>query len=164
MASKVIVMPIEGFLKKPVGGHINESAYYLYRALSPNYSLVLTTAETDRQKTLAWLAQEGIYRYDNIVYGDFQQNASDTPAINMFRYLKLVGYRIEFWITIDPKDALDLIALGQPVLQYVDPAYALPEWLPYQEKAAETWEVLTAKIEVDRQARMLDDRMSEQVE
>lgn len=157
-------MPVEGFLKKTVGGHINESAHFMYRALSPNYSLILTTTETDRQKTLAWLAQEGIYRYDNIVYGDYQQNASDSPAVNMFRYLKLIGYRIEFWITVDPKAALDLIALGQPVLQYVNPAYALPEWLPYQEKAMETWETLTAKIEVDRAARMLDDRMNERVE
>lgn len=159
-----VVIPIDGFLRKVVGGQLNPRAYGLYKALRPEYTTILVTTETSRERTLAWLAQQGIMSYDNIVYGDFAQNATDSYAMNILRHIRLSGYTVSFWVTTDPKEALELIGVGETVLQYVEPAYALPEWMPGAGKKAEPWSRLTQKVETDRMARLLDKRMTEQVD
>ena len=55
MMSRVLVMPVEGILRKEVGGQINPDGFYLYRTLQSMYRIVLVSTETNRQRIVDWL-------------------------------------------------------------------------------------------------------------
>lgn len=164
LTKRVALVPIEGVLRKPVGGQVNEDGIYLFRAIAEWYRVILTTYDTRSMHTVEWLEREGIFRYDDILYGDMCINITESYIANMVRIVRQRGTNISLAVVNGPQDALDAINAGVPVLMYTQPAYALPEWLPGSPKAVEPWASLVDKIETQRSARINDRRMDEHLE
>jgi len=162
--SRVLVMPIEGVLRKEVGGQVNPDGYYLYRTFISMYRVVLTTYETNHRRTVDWLEKEGVYGYDDILYGDMCINVTESYWENMLRILRTRGYNVSLVVVNGHQDALEVLNTSTPALLYTQPAYALPEWLPGSRKGAEDWASLVDKIETERSARIKDRRMDERDE
>lgn len=162
--SRVLVMPIEGILRKPIGGQVNEDGYYLYRTLSSMYRVILISHDTKR-RTVDWLEKEGIFRYDDILYpGELAMNLMESEWTNLIRILRTRGYNISLVVVNGPQDALDVLNASVQVLLYSQPAYGLPEWLPGTKRGAEPWDALVEKVEVNRAARLVDKRMEAPLE
>lgn len=162
--SRVLVMPIEGILIKPVGGQLNEDGFYLYRTLSTMYRVILISHNTP-QRTTAWLEKEGVFRYDDILYpSNLAMNLQEGEWTNVIRILRTRGYNISMCVVNDPESALDVIEASVPALMYSQPAYGLPEWLPGSKRGAEPWDALVEKIETNRAARLVDKRMEAELD
>lgn len=164
LQKRVAVIPIEGILRKPVGGQRNEDGFALYQALTSAYRVILTTFETNNRRVLEWLDKEGIVGYDDILYGDLCILMTEPYWVNMIRIMRQRGYNLSLVVVNGPGDARDVLGTGVPALMYSHPAYGLPEWLPESRRGAEAWSSLVDKIESDREARMNDKRMEEHVE
>lgn len=162
--SRILVMPIEGILRKEVGGQLNPEGYHLYRALSAMYRIILVTYETNHQRVTSWLEQENILVYDDILYGDMCINTLESYWENMIRILRMRGYNVSLVVVNGPQEAREVANTHVPVLMYTQPAYALPEWLPGSRKGAEAWDALVDKIETERSARISDKRMEAHLE
>lgn len=163
--SRVLVMPVEGILRKEVGGQINPEGFYLYRTLSSMYRVILVTYETENNRTKNWLDKEGIFNYDDILYGgSLCINMLESFWANMIRILRMRGYNISLVLVNGPSEARDVANASVPVLMYTQPAYGLPEWLPGSQRGAEAWESLVNKVETERAARLSDKRMEEHLE
>jgi hypothetical protein len=163
--SRVLVMPIEGILKKPVGGQLNPDGFHLYRTLSSMYRVILVTWETQNNRTKNWLEQENILVYDDVLYmGSMCINSLESYWENIIRILRMRGYNISVVVVNGPQEAREVINASVPVLMYTQPAYGLPEWLPGSRRGAEEWDALVDKIETERSARMNDKRMEEHLE
>lgn len=156
--ARFIVMPLEGFLRDPVGGHLIPENFYLYRTLSSMYEIILVTTESNRQRTKDWLAMEGIFKYAQIVFPDYRILITDNEATNLSRHLQLQGYSIDFWICYDPVFARELLEIGQPVMLQVRPQYAMAEWLPDHVRGTLAWEDIVKKTLLDKAAKMADTR------
>jgi hypothetical protein len=155
-----VLIPVEGILRKPMGGQRNEDGFKFYRALSSEYQALLVTEETDRVKVRDWLYKENVHSYTDIILGDFPGNVSDGYWTNLLRYLtRHRGYVLDFVVVNDPESAREVLERGVPVMMYSQPAYGLPEWLPGARKGAEKWSSLVSKVEADRMARFEDKRM-----
>jgi hypothetical protein len=153
------VLPVEGILRKPIGGLVNEGGLALFRALSAEYSIILVTQEAAHARINEWLEKENILRYDDILYGDLCLLSTETYWANMIRILRTRGYNLGLVLVNSPEDALEVLACHVPVLMYSQPAYGLPEWLPGSRRGAERWSELSAKVESDRRAKLDDKRM-----
>lgn len=151
-------MPVEGILRNPVGGHLLPDGFYLYRTLSSMYEVILVTDEPKKQNLKDWLAMEGIFKYAQIVFPDYTELTSDTPAMSLRRHIYLQGYKIDFWVCNDPEFARDLITIGETAMLFVRPAYTLPEWHPDGRKGGPTWDDLVDKVLQDKAARAADTR------
>lgn len=164
--ARVLVMPVEGILRKEVGGQINPDGFYLYRTLSSMYRILLITHDTNRQRTIDWLNKEGIYNYDDLLLPmTMAANwATESYWSNVIRIIRMRGYNISLVLVNGPEEALDVLNASVPVLMYSQPAYGLPEWLPGSRRGAEAWDTLVGKIETERSARLSDKRMDEHVE
>lgn len=165
--SRVLVLPIEGILKKEVGGQINPDGFYLYRTLQSMYRIILVSeSETDARRVTDWLDKEGIYGYDDILYPmNLAANwATESYWTNVIRILRMRGYNISAVVVNGPQEALDVINSSVPVIMFSQPAYGLPEWLPGSRRGAEDWDKLVDKIETERSARRNDRRMEEREE
>lgn len=161
--SRVLVMPVEGIIRKEVGGQINTEGFYLYRTLQSMYRVILTTFDGKRGpgagRLVDWLTKEGVFGYDDILYGDMCINTLESYWSNMIRILRTRGYNISMVVVNSPQDALDVLNAHVPVLLFGQPAYGLPEWLPGSRRGAEAWDSLVGKIETEREARRSDRRM-----
>jgi hypothetical protein len=164
LMKRVVVVPIEGILRKPVGGQVNPDGLYLFRTISAWYRVILTTFDTNRTWVQEWLDKEGIFKYDDILYGDLCINVTQGYWTNIIRILRTRGYNLDMVMVNGPAEALEVSANGVPVLMYTQPAYGLPEWLPDSGKGTEAWATLVGKIETERSARMTDRRMEEHLE
>lgn len=156
--ARFIVMPVEGFLRDPVGGHLIPENFYLYRTLSSLYEIILVTTEGNRQRVKDWLAMEGIFKYAQIVFPDYRILITDNEATNLNRHLFMQGYVIDFWICYDPAFARELLEIGQAVMLQVRPQYAMAEWLPDHVKGTLAWEDIVKKTLLDKVAKMADTR------
>jgi hypothetical protein len=156
--ARYIVLPIEGILRDPVGGHLLPDGHHLYRALSANYEVILTTTMSNRTWVKEWLAMEGIFKYAQIVYPDYLSFVTDNEATNIRRHLSLQGYDIEFWICNDAALARDLLVIGEPVMLIVRPQYALPEWHPDTPRGAPKWDELVQRTLIDKATKLADIR------
>lgn len=156
--ARFIVMPIEGFLKDPVGGHLIADGFYLYRTLSSMYEIILTTTQSNRTWTRDWLAMEGIFKYAQIVYPDYRVLITDTEGTGISRHLRLQGYDIDLWICNDAELARDLITAGESIMLIVRPQYAIPEWHPDTPKGGPKWDDLVKKTLLDKAAKLADNR------
>jgi hypothetical protein len=164
--SRVLVIPVEGILRKEVGGQLNPDGFYLYRTLSSMYRVILVTYESDRRRVTDWLDKEGIFNYDDLLLpmtlaGNWVTEGYWT---NIIRILRMRGYNISLVVVNGPQDALDVTNASVPVLMYSQPSYALPEWLPDTPKGALAWNALVDKIETEREVRLNDKRMEEHIE
>jgi hypothetical protein len=158
-------MPVEGVLRHAIGGQVNDDGVELYKALSSQYGIVLTTEQTNKQRMTDWLDLHGIMIYDDIVFADFTRNVTETPWANLARYLRTSrGYNLAMCVVNGPRDALDVLQLGIPCLMFSQPAYGLPEWLPGSDKSAPSWRELVTKVVLDTKARALDTRARQDVE
>lgn len=156
-----IVMEVEGILKKPIGGQVNENGRRLYRALSSQYQILLVAWDT-RKLLDEWLYKEGITGYaDLIIGGDLRINITENMWTNYLRYFALMGYNIELCVVNSPESALSVLERGVGVLLFGQPAYGLPEWLPGSSRGALDWADLAERAEVDALARRDDKRMEE---
>lgn len=163
--SRVLVMPIEGVLKKAVGGQLNPDGYYLYRTLSSMYRVILITYENDHGLVVQWLDKEGIFNYDDVLHPmSWCLNMKESYMENVVRVLRTRGYNISMVVVNGPQDALDALNASVPVLMYSQPAYGLPEWLPGTRRGAEPWDRLVDKVEANRAARLTDKRMEDNLE
>jgi hypothetical protein len=156
--AKFIVMPVEGILRDPIGGHIIPDGFYLYRTLSSMYEIILTTQEHNRSRTMDWLAMEGIFKYAQIVFPDYRVLITDNEATNLRRHLWLQGYNINFWVCNDAELAKDLLTIGEAVMLIIRPQYAMPEWHPDTVKGGPKWDDLVKKTLLDKAAKMADTR------
>lgn len=165
--SRVLVMPVEGILRKEVGGQINPDGFYLYRTLVSMYRIILiSTGESNRQRVTEWLDKEGIFGYDDLLMpltmaGNW---ATESFWTNVIRIIRMRGYNISMVVVNGPEEALDVIEASVPVLMYSQPAYGLPEWLPGSRRGAEAWDSLVDRVETERSARLQDKRMEDNVE
>jgi hypothetical protein len=150
-------MPVEGVLRNPVGGQLNHDGYFLYRGLCANFNVVLTTFDS-QAKFKAWAAMENINGHSNVLYPDFVMNITESYWVNVGNYLQRHGYDIAFFVLNDPEDAAELLSYGKPVLLHVQPAYAMPEWLPDSERGRPSWDMLVERVMIDRAARASDNR------
>lgn len=165
--SRVLVMPIEGILRKEVGGQLNPDGYYLYRTLQSMYRvLLISTSEHDRNRVIDWLDKEGVFGYDDVL---FPMTMAGSWAIEGFwtvviRIIRMRGYNISMVVVNGPQDALDVLNSSVPVLLFSQPAYGLPEWLPGSSRGNEDWDKIVDKIESNRAARIKDKRMEAPLE
>lgn len=163
--SRVLVMPIEGILRKEVGGQLNPDGFYFYRTLQSMYRVILVSTETNRNRMVDWLDKEGIFGYDDLLLPmGMALNTLEGLWTNIIRICHRHGYTLSMAVVNGPQEALEVINMGVPVLLYTQPAYALPEWLPGSKRGAEAWGELVDKIETERAARIKDRRMEAQVE
>ena len=163
--ARVLVMPIEGILKKEVGGQVNPDGFYLYRTLSAMYRVILVTYETDHDRVIDWLDKEGIFGYDEVLHPiQWCLNSLESYMENVIRVLRIRGYTVSLVVVNGPGDARDVLSASVPVLMFSQPAYGLPDWLPGSRKGHESWEALVDKVEAERMARLRDKRMEEHVE
>lgn len=160
----IAVVPIEGILRKPVGGQVNEDGFYLFRTISAWYRVILTTYDTNRKRTIEWLEKQGIFRYDDILCGDLCINITESYWTNMIRILRNRGYNISLVLVNGPSEAQEVLENSVPVLMFSQPAYGLPEWLPDSRRGAEKWDSLVEKVEANRAARLTDKRMEDHLE
>lgn len=162
--SRVLVMPIEGILRKEVGGQLNPEGYYLYRTLQSMYRVILVaTAESNRDRVVDWLERENIFGYDDLL---LPLTMAGPWAIESFweiviRILRMRGYNISMVVVNGPEEARDVLNASVPVLLYGQPSYGLPEWLPGSRRGDNDWDALVDKIETERAARRADKRMEE---
>jgi hypothetical protein len=161
--SRVLVMPVEGILRKEVGGQINPDGFALYRALQHSYRIILVaTWDHERQRVVDWLEREGIFGYDDLLLPlGMAMNATEALWVNVIRICHNHGYSLSMAVLNGPQEALAVISMGVPVLLYSQPAYGLPEWLPGSRKGSHDWSDLVDKIETERSARVNDRRMEE---
>ena len=165
MMSRVLVMPVEGILRKEVGGQINPDGFYLYRTLQSMYRIVLVSTETNRQRMVDWLDKEGIFGYDDLLLPmGMALNTLEGLWTNIIRVTHRHGYNLAMAVLNGPEDAVEVLNMGVPVLLYAQPAYGLPEWLPGARRGTEAWDELVDKIDTERAARINDRRMEAQVE
>lgn len=161
---RTIVMPVDGILRKPVGGQVNEDGLRLYWALHSEYG-VLLVVDGDKDRTLDWLEKEGITGYDDlIVYASLRVNITESFWVNILRHLRMRGYDLALCVVNDPESAMAALDRHVPVLMYSQPSYGLPEWLPGAGRPSEDWAALSGKVNAERLARMNDKRMEGRLE
>lgn len=163
---RVLVMPIEGVLKKEVGGQLNPDGFHLYRTLQSMYRIILISIDSNTRRVTEWLDKEGVFGYDDILYpmtlaGNW---ITESYWANIIRILRMRGYSLALVLVNGPEEARDVLDASVPVLMFSQPAYGLPEWLPGSRRGAEAWDELVGKIETERAARLNDKRMDEPVE
>lgn len=164
--SRVLVIPIEGILRKEVGGQLNADGFYLYRTLISMYRVILiSTSEYNPDRVIHWLDKEGIFGYDDVLYYHrLPINRLDSMWANVIRILRGRGYNISMVVVNGPQEARDVLDASVPVLMFGQPAYGLPEWLPGSRRGAEQWDLLVDKVETEREARFRDKRMEAPLE
>lgn len=163
--SRVLVMPIDGILKKEHGGQLNPDGYYLYRTLQSMYRVILISHGSDNGREVTWLDKEGVFGYDDIIYiNNLCINSLESEWTNIIRIIRQRGYNLSMAVVNSPEHALDVINSSTPVLLFSQPAYGLPEWLPGSRRGAESWDNLVEKVEANRAARLADKRMEDRLE
>lgn len=157
---RVAVVPIEGVLRKPVGGQVNTDGLELYRALVSQYGIILVSESAEKDRTLDWLEKSGVTMYDDIVfYPSLRINTLEGMWTNVLRTLAMRGVNIALVVVNDPESAMEVIERMTPVLMYSQPAYGLPEWLPGRKRPSQPWSELVDIVEYEALARRNDRRM-----
>lgn len=154
--SRTILFPVEGLLKKPVGGQLNPDGFYLYRTLASEYRPLLYTMETDRGQLKTWLDTNGVFNYDDIIMWGEYDTAELIDHATWDR-----GYVVHMIVVTDPSSALVAIERSTPVMLVSHPAYGLPEWLPGTLKSNKEWADLEDRVINDWAKRLQDDRLSD---
>lgn len=163
--SRVLVMPIDGILRKPSGGQLNPDGYYLYRTLQSMYRVILISHEGNTRRQVDWLDKEGVFGYDDIIYiNSLCINTLESEWTNIIRIIRQRGYNLAMAVVNGPEEARDVLDASTPVLMFSQPAYGLPEWLPGSRRGAENWDSLVEKVESNRAARLADKRMEDRLE
>lgn len=164
--SRVLVMPVDGILRKVNGGQLNPEGYYLYRTLQSMYRVILVANDYDQKQLVTWLEKEGVFGYDDVIFPMTMAArwAVDTYWACVINILRMRGYNLSMVVVNGPEEARDVLNASVPVLMFGQPAYGLPEWLPGSQRGAQEWDSLVAKIETERSARLSDKRMDEHVE
>ena len=164
--SRVLVMPVEGILRKEVGGQLNVDGFYLYRTLQSMYRILLVSFDTNQRMLVDWLTKEGVFGYDDILLPMTMAGNWVTESYwsNVIRIIRMRGYNLSVVLVNSPQDAVDVLNASVPVLLFGQPAYGLPEWLPGSRRGAEEWDKLVGKIETERAARIKDKRMEDRLE
>lgn len=164
--SRVLVMPVDGVLRKVHGGQLNPDGFYLYRTLQSMYRIILISNDSDQRQLRDWLDKEGIFGYDDVLFPMTMAArwAVDPYWTCVITILRMRGYNVSLVVVNGPEEARDVLNASVPVLLFSQPAYGLPEWLPGSRKGAEDWDALVAKIETEREARRSDRRMDSELE
>jgi hypothetical protein len=155
--AKTVVMPVDGILRNPIGGQLNHDGYFLFRGLCAHFNVVLATFDT-KDKFKAWSSMENVSGQSNVLYPDFRMNITEGYWTNVSHYLRRHGYDIAFFVVTSPEDAIELLEQGEASMLYVQPAYALNEWLPNSDKGKPSWQALSERALIDKAARAKDNR------
>src|SRR5271165_2626865 len=104
--SRVLVMPVEGILRKEVGGQVNPDGFYLYRTLQSMYRILLvSTGESNRQRMVDWLDKEGIFGYDDLLMPmTMCINITESIWTNVIRITHQHGYTLAMAVLNGPED------------------------------------------------------------
>lgn len=157
---RVVVMPVEGILRKEIGGQLNPDGFYLYRTLLAMYRVILVSMGEPEHRVLDWLSREGIFGYDDIIFPmGMCLNGLESTWTNIIRVLRQRGYNLTMAVLNGPQDALDVHEAGVPTLLYTQPVYGLPDWLPGSSKGHQAWSRLVETVEGERALRLADKRM-----
>lgn len=157
----IALMRLDGVLRSSDGAIIR-AGHGLYTGLCEIYRVVIL-ATRDLDET--WLRINGLTAHQFVIYPE-PGDPADEPArrVRQIQRLRSRAEVVELVVDPDPAVAAAVCRVGVPVLHYVDPPYARPEFLPDYTSRIRPWDQMVADLEAVRAARAADTRPLEVLE
>lgn len=136
---KTSLMPVDGVLRKLVGGHLVPEGMRLYDSLASTGRVVLLHDGSDHDQVRDWLELNGCIKHDFIEWGR-------GPRVGAANHLRRLGYDIDLVVEPDPKAAHGLIAAGFNTIVFVHSQYSHPSWRPDTSTGIQSWDDINQQV------------------
>ena len=158
----IAVLPVEGVLRKLVGGALIPEGMRLYKALSHNGQIVLLTDTSEKAPYAEaldnWLIQEGFVFHSELIH------CGDRTRTQIMHSLRSKHYDIDMVIEPDPGVAGELVQRGFNTLQFTHAVYAHPDWRPDADRKLRSWDSLAEQVATQARLNAEDSRMARKEE
>lgn len=149
MSNFAVVVAIDGILMRKVSSAPIPLGLQLYHGLASAFT-VLLASDQDKEKTDYWLKLEGLNKHSGVSYNEgalLEHSYTPDRRTRQIQDLRSRGYSIALAFDPDPAVCLRLISLGFSVCNFIDSAYADPEWRPDFEWKVKPWDELKKEAE-----------------
>lgn len=137
-------------MRKPKDQSLIIEGVALYKSLNETNRVILLT--DDRERTDIWMKTNNLAKkIDDII--EVAKTELDNPEIRQIDQIRSSG-KIDFVVTSNVTIAGQLIELGTPVLVFLNPKYARPEFRPGSREGVRSWASITE--ELDKQQKLYD--------
>lgn len=145
-----IVMFLDDVLRKTKDQSLIIEGVALFKSLNENNRVILLT--DDRERTDIWMKTNNLAKkLDDII--EISATELDNPELRQIDQIRSSG-KIEFVVTANVTIAGQLLEVGTPVLVFLNPKYARPEFRPGSREGIRSWASITE--ELDKQQKLYD--------
>jgi len=155
------LITVDGVLRDPSTSNPILDGVDLYNALSYVYRLAVIVEQPGDE---TWLELHGFAAHQYTVTRRPEDPVD--PAICRLRQVERIrGFRENLRLVVDPDPgvAATLFRIGVPVLHFVQPAYARPEYAPDYEAPVTPWDEMVRELDRVRALRAADRRIQEEI-
>lgn len=146
-----IIVFVDGVMRRVKDQSIIIEGVALYKAFNETNRVLLVAK--DREKTDIWLKMNNLAKsIDDII--PLSKSVVDDPRVATVTMIRSKG-KIEFVVTEDADLAKRLIEIGIPVLAFLHPKYARPEFRPDGRAGKKNWDAIIS--ELDKQQHLYDE-------
>ncbi|WP_157247859.1 hypothetical protein [Nonomuraea typhae] len=149
------LLTVDGLLRDEASGAPIPTGRALYAAIASVHRLALISD----QPASPWLELNGFTDHQFVL--EAHPTDPDDPAIRRLRQVeRLRGQGAHIALLADPNPGVIAIlaSSGIPLLHYIHPAYARPEYLPDHEAALTPWQLMVDEVDRVRGLRAADPR------
>lgn len=145
-----VVMFVDNVIRKTKDQSLIIEGVALFRSLNETNRVILLT--DNRERTDIWLKTNNLAKkLDDII--EIAPTELGDPEIRQIDQIRSNG-KIEFVVTADVIIAGKLLEVGTPVLVFLNPKYARPEFRPGSREGIRSWATITE--ELDKQQKLYD--------
>jgi hypothetical protein len=153
-----VIIFVDGVMRKPRDQSIIIEGTALYKSLN-EIQRVLLIAE-DKEKTDIWLKMNNLAKkIDDIV--PLSKTVVSNKALDTVLSIRSKG-KVDFVVTEDSDLAKLLLEQGIPVLVFLNPRYARPEFRPDGRAGKKSWDEITNELDKQQGLYNEDRRIREE--
>lgn len=151
-----VLITIDGVLRSQQGATIMDGLL-VYSALSEAYDVMLLADVIDLEMTERWLKVNG-FRNHNKVYPRAPEYVSDTDSrIMQVGTVRAAGHSIAFVLDPSVEVAERLLRISVPTMLFLQPKYVAAASRPDYDGSPRPWDELVAEVELQREARSMEE-------
>ena len=153
-----VVMFVDDVIRKTKDQSLIIEGVALFKSLNETNRVILLT--DNRERTDIWMKTNNLAKkLDDII--EISETELGDPEIRQIDQIRSSG-KIDFVVTADVTIAGKLIEVGTPVLVFLNPRYARPEFRPGSREGIRSWETITNELDKQQKLYETDQRAKEE--
>lgn len=156
---RTIAIVADGIIRAHIGHAPIPGGKILALALAQSYKLAILTDEDNVDLLDHWLVHEGFPPDTYLTCRHPGDPDSGPGRLRQIQRLRRLGCVIDYVLESDPTISAHLMGEGIPVLHYLHPAYAHPNFRPDADRTITPWAELEQEVDRLRELRNTDPRL-----